>query len=322
MAVSELKTIHVAVAVVKNDSGQVLLALRPDHVHQGGLWEFPGGKLEPGETLKQALSRELFEEIGIELINAEPLIRVKHNYTDRCVLLDVWSVFEYKNKPYGREGQKVEWASIDELSVGNMPAANLPIINAIRLPECCLITPDLHENCDIFMQSLKQALTSGIKLVQFRTTNLSEPEYIELAKKVVSLSHDFGAKALINQSSHVFEQCQADGLHLNSKRLMEMRKRPVDKAVLLSASCHNAVEIERANEIGVDFILLSPVLPTQSHPGGETLGWESFKRMTELADMPVYALGGMEFDHLAQAKYCGAQGIAAIRALWGDSNHE
>ena len=316
MSASNLQTTHVAVAVIKNNAGQVLLALRPDHVHQGGLWEFPGGKLESGEVFEQALKREIFEEIGIEIISAEPLIRVRHDYADKSVLLDVWSVLEYKHEPYSKEGQKIEWININELSVENMPAADLPIITAIRLPEYCLITPDAKGDDPVFLQGLKCSLESGVKLIQFRSNNLSAPKYIELAKKVISLSREYNAQVMLNQSFDVFQCCQADGLHLNSKRLMGADKRPVSADVLLSASCHNQAEVKQAGKIGVDFIMLSPVLATKSHPGASALGWESFYDLTESACMPVYALGGMKQEHIAKAKKQGAQGIAAIRSLW------
>lgn len=319
MSVSDLKIIHVAVGVIRNDANQVLLALRPDDVHQGGLWEFPGGKVEAGETSQQALTRELFEETGIEIIRAEPLIKVQHQYEDRSVLLDVWSVLAFRNEPYGREDQNIDWVNIDKLSVDNMPAADLPIINAIRLPECCLITPNSGNDINSFMQCLQQSLVSGIKLVQFRSNCLSDVEYVALANDVISLTHDFDAQVMINQSRDVFEQTHADGLHLSGKALMLTDERPLGNDMLLSASCHNVAEVEQANKAGIDFIFLSPVLPTQSHPGATSLGWQSFHELTDLAEMPVYALGGMERSRIAEAQKLGAQGIAAIRALWGKS---
>jgi len=316
MSDSDLKAIHVVVAVIKNAAGKVLLALRPDDVHQGGLWEFPGGKLEPGETSKQALSREISEETGIDVIKAEPLIQVRHDYHDKCVLLDVWSVIEYKNEPYGRENQRIEWVSVSELTIDNMPAADLPIIHAIQLPDRCLITPDANENDTVFLQGLESSLESGIKLIQFRATHLSEADYIDMAHKVISLAHQYNARVMINHSLKTFQNCQADGLHLNSKRLMSLNKRPVSNDCLLSASCHNEREIQQANKMGVDFIFISPVQVTKSHPDASVLGWHGLNDLIQTAAMPAYALGGLQREHIKLAKENGAQGIAAIRSLW------
>lgn len=316
MPTSDLKIIHVAVAVIKNNAGQVLLALRPGHVHQGGLWEFPGGKLEPNETVEQALKREIFEEIGIEILSAESLIKVQHDYNDKRVVLDVWSVLEYKHEPYGKENQQIEWIDVDQLSVEDMPAANRSIVNAIRLPECCLVTPDVDEDEAMFLQGIKNSLVSGIKLIQFRASNLSESRYIELAEKIILLCDEYGAQLMLNQSLSVFQHCQADGLHLNMRRSMELDQRPVPRDTLLSISCHNRLEIQQANKIEADFIFISPVLATKTHPGKAELGWDLFNELTEIACMPVYALGGMSRDYVDQARKCGGQGIAAIRSLW------
>jgi len=317
---SDIKTIHVVVAVIKNEIGQVLLALRPDDVHQGGLWEFPGGKLEPGETPQEALKREIFEEIGIDIINVEPLIQVKHDYRDKSVLLNVWTVIEYKNKPYGKENQKIDWVSASDLTIENMPTADLPIIHAIQLPDSCLITPDINKNDTEFMQGLESSLETGIKLIQFRAPHLSESDYIDMARNVISLAHQYNARVMINHSFESFQSCHADGLHLTSKRLMSLDKRPVSSDFLLSASCHTEREIQHANKIGTDFIFISPVQVTKSHPGTTVLGWHGLNALIQSAYMPVFALGGLKREHIKRAKENGAQGIAAIRSLWAGLN--
>jgi 8-oxo-dGTP diphosphatase len=105
--------IHVAAAVVVDGLGRVLVSQRPGHVHQGGLWEFPGGKLEAGETAETGLKRELHEELGITVQAARPLIRVYHAYPDKPVLLDVWRVTRYSGEPAGLEGQPIDWVAVD-----------------------------------------------------------------------------------------------------------------------------------------------------------------------------------------------------------------
>jgi 8-oxo-dGTP diphosphatase len=123
--------IHVAVGVVFNTHGQVLVALRPDHVAQGGLWEFPGGKVEVGESVQTALTRELYEEVGITVQSAQPLLQVPHHYPQRKVLLDVWKITAFQGEAYGREGQLIQWIFPAQLTQLAIPAANLAVVEAV-----------------------------------------------------------------------------------------------------------------------------------------------------------------------------------------------
>ncbi|TNF39204.1 MAG: 8-oxo-dGTP diphosphatase MutT, partial [Gammaproteobacteria bacterium] len=123
--------VHVAVAVVTNANGEVLLSLRPAHVHQGGLWEFPGGKVEHDESLLDALRREIREELGIYVENALPLMRICHKYPDKSVLLDVCCINSYNGVPQGLEGQQIRWVKIEQLDPADFPAANKNIIRAL-----------------------------------------------------------------------------------------------------------------------------------------------------------------------------------------------
>lgn len=124
--------VHVAVGVIASEGGDsVLLSLRHPELHQGGLWEFPGGKVEAGESLRDALARELYEELGIALKTTEPLLEVRHDYGDKQVLLDVMLVKSFEHEPVGREGQQLRWVSLDHLSDVEFPAANLAIVQAI-----------------------------------------------------------------------------------------------------------------------------------------------------------------------------------------------
>lgn len=320
--VSNDSRVHVAAAVIQNHEGKVLLSLRPKGSHQGGLWEFPGGKVEPEEDVQQALARELDEELGIQVQGSRPLIRVSHDYPGRSVLLDVWRVLEYKGVPEGREGQQLEWVESHELHNRPMPAADLPVIKAIMLPDCYLITPDPRQDHELFLDELKQSLESGIRLVQFRAKSLSSSEYKDLACKVVSLCHTFGARVLLNSASEMVKEVGADGVNLNSKQL-SLLKYPFDTedraSMLVGASCHSSKELGDAEKLGADFAMLSPVLATASHPEVKPLGWDHFQEVIEVSNMPVYALGGMERKYLDTAFEYGAQGIAAIRSLWGSS---
>ena len=311
--------VHVAVAVIVNGQGEVLIARRPDQLYQGGLWEFPGGKLEPGERVTQALSRELDEELGITVESSGPLIRVHHHYPRWPVLLDVWRVERYRGEAHGREGQPVVWVNPEMLQNYHFPAANIPIVTAARLPERYLVTPEPGDDLGSFLSRLEHCLSAGVRLVQLRAKRLGGSEYAQLARRAIPLARRYGARLLLNADPELATVLGADGIHITSKRLLSLEHRPLPAGQWVAASCHDEQELAHAARIGVDFAVVSPVLPTPSHPGVEGLGWERLFRLTEMAPFPLYALGGMSSDeHLQLARSHGAQGIAAIRGIWGE----
>ncbi len=307
--------IHVVAGVIRNPQGEILTTLRHDHLHQGGLWEFPGGKLEENESRIDGLKRELKEELSIEVTAAQPLIQVPHHYEDRSVLLDVWEVTAFSGEPHGAEDQELRWSAASALKVEEFPAADRPVLTALQLPDRYLITGKAENNED-FLNKLESVLEQGIRLVQFRAPELEPEPYLELAAAVVEKAHGYGAKVLLNGDPAWVEQVSADGIHLNGHRLKTLQGRPVGEGLLISASLHNAEEIERAAEIGVDFAVLSAVLPTKTHPDREPLGWDHFSELVAEATYPIYALGGVDQSHIGQAREMGGQGVAAIRAFW------
>lgn len=303
---------HVAAAVVDDGQGRILISQRPGHVHQGSLWEFPGGKLEAGETAETGLKRELHEELGITVQAARPLIRVYHAYPDKPVLLDVWRVTRYSGEPAGLEGQPIDWVAVDELGNRAFPAADAPILKALTLPETYLITPEPDAQ---FLAKLEQALARGISLVQLRAKALSYADYKALVPEVLAVCRTANARLLLNADPQLAQELDADGVSLSSARLMALAERPVGLE-LIAASCHTQAEVEHACALGLDFVAVSPVQETRSHPGAAVLGFDGLRALTELATVPVYALGGMSRSDLDKAFNHGAQGIAAIGALW------
>lgn len=310
-------TVPVAVGVLINPRSEVLITRRPGHVHQGGLWEFPGGKVELGETVQMALARELEEELGIEFLAARPLIRVHHAYPDKTVLLDVWRIDRYRGEPRGREGQPLEWLSIEQLARRAFPAADRPIINALRLPPAYLITGEPADCPKIFLDRLQQALDRGIRLVQLRAKQLPGARLLALYREAHRLCRRYRVPLLLNGTPEQTQSVDADGIHLTTRRLLALDRRPLAAERWVAASCHNLEEVRHACRIGVDFIVASPVRVTASHPEASAIGWEGLHELTEEATMPVYALGGLTPADLEQAWAHGAQGISAIRALWG-----
>jgi len=305
----DIKYLHVAVGVIKDNSGNILISLRHDKAHQGGLWEFPGGKVEVGESVKQALKRELQEELDISVEKLSPLIQIKHQYTDLNVLLDVWTVTDFSGKAKGCEGQEIKWVKHNELSDYDFPEANIPIITAAKLPaEYAILNADNEVNC---VKNLEQILDNGIKLIQARIKLLSLTEVIRFIELAMPLCQQYGAQLLINSAVKNANQFNVDGLHLTSTDLMKLTKRPINYC-WVSASCHNQQELKHAEKIGLDFVVLAPVLATQTHPGTEPLGWDVFKGLVRDINLPIFALGGMQRKYQGTAKLAGAQGIAGI----------
>jgi len=313
---TEMKRIHVAAAAVSDARGRVLIAQRPAHVHQGGLWEFPGGKLEPGESARQALTRELREELGIEVGSARPLIQVRHDYPDKAVLLDVWRVDDYAGVPVGREGQPLEWVTHSDLGNFAFPAANRPIVRALQLPDRYLITPEPGRDIPGFLAMLERAFERGISLVQLRAKQQTDAGYRQLATAVATVCRSANVQLLLNCAPQLLSGLEVQGVHLSGHRLMQLRRRLPGSDYLVAASCHNREEVIHAGKLGLDFIVVSPVRKTASHPGTPAIGLEGLRSLCESAVMPVYALGGMQETDIEAVCECGAQGIAAIRGLW------
>ena len=310
--------IHVAAAALIDDQGRVLLQQRHAQTHQGGLWEFPGGKLEPGEQVAEGLVRELQEELGIEVLEPRPLIRVRHQYADRGVLLDVYEVTGWRGDPVGREGQPLAWVGRTALRDYPMPAADEPVVTALQLPSQYLITPPGLADRSGFLRGMEASLNAGIRLVQLRLFDLAESELLDVGREVCALAHDYQARVLLNGSPETAVAIGADGLHLSSRQLYLHKARPVATTQLLAASCHSHADLAQAAGLGADFALLSPVLPTRSHPDADPLGWSRFAAWVEDANIPVFALGGMDPGLTETAWAHGAQGVAGIRGLWAD----
>ncbi len=311
--------VHVAVAVIQNNSGEYLIAKRPQETHQGGLWEFPGGKVENNESVLDALKREVLEEVGLTFKETEPIIQIHHNYADKAVFLDVFRVKGITGDAFGKEGQNVCWISEGEFSLYQFPAANLPIIKALQLPDKYMITGEFTDETDLLTR-IDAALTSGIRLIQFRAHHLSESMYFDFAKKIHRVCESYHAKLILNTSLSKYRKNQAHtyshGLHFTSKEIKQYNPDEFKPEGLISTSIHNKKEAMVAGEKSVDFAVLSPVNITISHPESIPLGWDKFEQLTKEAFIPVYALGGMNITDLSIAKKNGAQGIAAIAAFW------
>lgn len=308
--------VHVAVAVIVNDLNQVLISKRPEHAHQGGLWEFPGGKIEADESVEQALVREINEELNIQIQHPRPLIKIEHHYSDKSVVLDVWLIKDFHGNPVGAEDQPIKWELISDLKAVDFPKANVAIINALQLPDLYMIS-GRFDSAEEFESILKKSLSQGDRIVQLRCKEIHDAEkYLQLAASAKIICEQYAAKLILNTSLDNFNQSLADGLHLNSQSLFIYKNRPIASDKWLSVSCHNEQEIKQAEKLKADIILLSPVNETTSHPGVKGIGWQKFSTMVRSCACPVYALGGMKISDREISRSAGAQGIAAISSLW------
>lgn len=313
--------VHVAVGLLL-DRDQVFITRRAANTHQGGKWEFPGGKLDDNEPVETALKRELHEELGIEVHAAQPWMQVHHRYPDREVLLDVWRIAAWDGTPHGREGQEARWTSVRELPKLDFPEADLPILRRLWLPPLYLISDAARLGRKEFLGRLERALKAGARLVQLREPDMPVHEFRALAIEIAGLCHRHDARVLLNTDPSLVEDCGADGVHLNSRRLMTLKERPLSQRFFVGASCHDAGELAQAMAIGADLAVLGPVARTASHPQAAPLGWERFTELCRSARLPVYALGGLRPSDLGAAREAGARGVAMIRGIWDATNLE
>jgi len=308
------KIVEVAAAVLQREDGSFLLAQRPSDKIWAGYWEFPGGKIEPGETPHHALLRELHEELGIAVETAYPWVTRVFAYPHATVRLNFFRVTAWNGDMHPHEGQQFSWQHLPDITVSPVLPANDPILRALSLPTLYAISNVQELGEEEFMDRLGAALGNGLRLVQLREKDLSHKALRELALKMLPLLRQHGARLIINADIELAKEIGADGVQLTAAQLVELRERP--HVEWSAASCHNAEELRRAEELGCDFALLSPVLPTKSHPGAPHLGWENFAAIAAGSSIPVYALGGLSDADMQSAWLHGAHGIALLRQAW------
>lgn len=342
-----MKRILVVAAVIRASDGRVLIAKRPQSVHMGGLWEFPGGKVDAGESEAQALVRELDEELGITATDFHPLIRICHDYADKSVELSVWQVDAFEPTEalmgsVGREGQAIAWVAASALSQYEFPAANIAIVAAAKLPAAWRITPDLpdapalmrwcHERLHNHLQSGRQShrhhhlnnrsheysvpWSEGWLL---RLPSWRDDDYLAAARDVLDLAQAESIPVLLHGApERLLALPHAAGLHMPAALVNALLSasgaalRPIAAHYMLSVAAHNPEQLRCAEQIGADCAMLSPVLSTISHPGQDGLGWSQWQQWVNAAKLPVYALGGLLPSDVLKAREAGGQGVAGI----------
>ncbi|MCG6871665.1 MAG: Nudix family hydrolase [Gammaproteobacteria bacterium] len=312
-AVDNLPLVRVAAGLIRDASGALLVQRRPEHQPYAGFWEFPGGKIEAGETPAATLARELAEELDVEVRAAAPFLTYRHRYAEKRVELHVWRVdaFAGPQPPRAMEGQHLAWCPPGKLAGLNLLRGNQTILRALELPVLYAITAAHRYGVDAQLHLLDEALAAGLRLVQVREPGLAAAELTRFLAGARQRCAAHGARLLLSaRHSGV-----ADGVHLPSDELAQRLRRPTTPVA--AASCHDEAELQRAATLDLDFAVLSPVVAGGSHARQNTpLGWRAFADLVRTASLPVYALGGMAAGDLENARGSGARGLAMISGLW------
>lgn len=322
------EVVEVAVGVLRDaDRGYLLSRRRPD-VHQPGRWEFPGGKVEPGESPAAALCRELTEELGIRPLRLRELQALRYDYPDRTVRLHAYEVLAYEGAPQAREGQRLDWVPAQRLADLALPDANRGLLAALALPRAYLITdvPGGGAAADRdWLRCLERALAGGIRLACARLLGVAAPRRRALEVAFVERCAAAGTDWLLHaEPERALELAAAlpagatgrGGVHLPAWVAATLDARPVPPELWCAVSCHDRAELAQARRLGADFAVLGPVRPTRSHPGRSAMGWAAFAALAAEQPFPVYGLGGLGARDLPQAVQAGARGVAGISAFW------
>ena len=315
----EENIVHVVAGVIRDARGRILLARRSEGRDLSGLWEFPGGKVEPGETPEAALARELREELGIEATIGAPLIDVPQRYPHKRLRLDVRKIASRSGIPRGLDGQALAWVPLRKLADYPMPPADRPVAAALLQPSDYLVTPVPDAGDDAWLEGLRGSIASGVRRVQLRAPGLDAARWRALVADAAALCRESGVEALLNGDARLARE-HGLGLHLRAGQLSTFDVGTRVPGTALAASCHDAADLQRAAALGCDFVVLGAVLPTPSHPGVAGMGWDGFAALREDCDLPIYAIGGLARDDIAVARTHGAQGVAAIRGLWASTS--
>lgn len=316
---AQSRALAVAAGLLQNAEGRWLVAQRPEGKADAGLWEFPGGKLKPGESAFRALARELREELGVEIEQGEALAVVRH-VGARRIHLHGWVVRQWRGIAIAREHQALKWVAAPDLIQFPMPAPDGPLRARVALPRHYAITPDPDDRTD-FASELRRTLTrSDLGIISLRARPRSSDAYARSAEQFLRTvrAERPDLLALIHGTPDEAQVLGFDGAHLSSAALAAAHSRSATP-MWLFASVHNAREIALAESLGVDAMVLAPVGATETHPGAPTLGWQRFAALTRRTATPVYALGGLQPAQLGHAHAHGAFGLAAIRGYWDAS---
>jgi len=306
--------VDVAVGVLLRADGRFLLASRPEGKPYAHYWEFPGGKLEPGESVAHALGRELHEELGVDIGIVLPWVVREFEYPHAHVRLHFCRVIDWRGTPHPREGQALHFATLDDLPPGPLLPATVPVLRWLDLPPVLAVTDAAELGAEEFLQRLRSQLAAGLRMVLLREPALPVQAAGTLFGQVLAAVRAADARLVVSSRHPSAWAAAADGVHLTARDLMAGTQRPAGTWV--GASVHDAAELAQAAALGLDYAVLGPVAATRSHPGAAVLGWQGFRTLASSSAIPLYALGGLVPGDLPAARQAGAHGIALQRAAW------
>lgn len=298
-----MNTIKVAIGIIFQGD-KVLLSSRPSGKFMQDFWEFAGGKIEKGESALECLKREFLEELGINVIEAKFLRKITQKYNTKTIDLEVFIIKKYQGKITPQEGQKAEWVKFKDVDNYNLLPTVNPLLNFATLPPKYWITPNIDDG---FFNLLLEKINNNISLIQLRS---KENLTLDFVKKVYQICQKYSVKLLLNipnKDSNFDDFC--DGYHLTSKELNNLEQKT---HCIMSASTHNLAEVQKAQDLGLDFVVLSPIKNTKSHPEQKAKGFDFAKNISTQTQIPIYFLGGMQESDLAQVLGCSGVGIAGI----------
>ncbi|GGP28028.1 Nudix family hydrolase [Silvimonas amylolytica] len=312
----QIRIVDVAVGILVKPDGQFLLGSRPAGKPFAGFWEFPGGKLETGETALDALSRELHEEMGITVTAAHPWLTQTFTYPHATVRLHFFRVTGWLGEIQPREGQQFAWQANRALTVSPILPANGPIMRGLQLPATLALSAVAQLGKEHWLARLDAALAHGLKWLILREPSLNKAEYADLAQTVLVRARSHGAHVLLHDRIDLALALGADGVHLSARAAAAQHHRPRGLD-WVGASVHNQVELTQAQQIGVDYALAGHIKDTASHPGAAPMGWTGFNTLTHAGwPFPIYAIGGLSATDVAESQTYGAHGVALLSGAW------
>jgi 8-oxo-dGTP diphosphatase len=299
--------VRVAAAVTLAPDGRVLLAQRPAGKAYAGYWEFPGGKLEPGESVHDALVRELSEELGIAVLDAAPWLVQRYVYPHAAVELNFCRVFAFEGEPFGHDGQAFRWQTPGRFDVDPLLPANTAILRALTLPPVCGIVPAA---ADAVARGIEARVDDeGIGLLCVDAAGAAPAQVRAAVERVRGIAQRTGARVLLRGAEGTVAQgCQ--GVLWSVQEMRAAAERPAP--VLVGAGCADAADLERAGALGLDFAVLGPAVPdvdAAEGADGAAIAWDAVARVVAATPLPVLVDGALASAGLAVAQRRGAHGI-------------
>ena len=302
--------VDVAVGVLRAPNGTVLLAERKPGKDAAGYWELPGGQVEPGESPAEAAARELREEVGVDAHELKPWRVYEHDFPAKRIRLHWFHVPRWSGEPKGREGQRLAWVDPANPTVGPLMPSNELVFATLALPDLVAVArvgraPGAPEE---LLASIPSLAVDGVRLLIVRGLDLAPGQRVQLTRRVSQLRRGTGMRLLLSGTALEARQAGACGLHSSAAALNGLIERPPTR--LWAVSSHSARDLERASALGADFAIVSPVLPTDKHPGEQALGWDGLQALVAATPLPVYAQGGLGPGDIGRARAAGALGVA------------